>query len=190
MDGAQACDRYVVVATGCRHVLSAGTSAHSKVHTLKQHRAVPLPRTLAVDRQFLELEVPFCFQSFCAHANVDVEPQDLSVLLNTSLRAGSSAQRSTMASLSKLVPLTTSVRLSRSSSGMSTSATRCVATSALSAESHGAGWTHRSSRWSKWSGSSTVSPEEVDRGHGSGARMANALDVTMEVDGMIGAACS
>ena len=36
---------------------------------------------------------------------------------------------------------------------------------------------------------SAVSPE-VDRGHGSGARMANVLDVTMEVDGMIGAACS
>ena len=124
-----------------------------RVYLAARHDVFQFMWTLAVDPQFLELGAPFCFQSFCAHANVAVELQDRSVLLNASLRAGSSAQRSTMASLSKLVPLTTPARLSRSSSGMSTSAARCEATSALSAESHGASRTHPSSRWSKWSGS-------------------------------------
>ena len=179
MDGAHA--------TFCRHLLSAGTRVHSNgPHVETTSRRGPLPWTLAVDPQFLEL----WGQVVCAHANVDVELQDRSVLLNTSLRAGSAAQRSTMASLSKLVPLTTSARLSRRSSRMSTSPAICEATKRFLS------WVSRC--WLDILGlssvevgrTSTVSPEEVDRGCGSGARMANAHDVTMEVDGMIGAACS
>ena len=106
MDVDQACDRYLIVATGCRPVLSAGKRVYSKGPYVETTSAVPLPWTLAVDPQFQELWAPFFFQSFCAHANVDVELQDRSVLLNISHRGGSSAQRSTMASLLKLVPLT------------------------------------------------------------------------------------
>ena len=77
MDGAHACDRYVVVATACRHVLSAGTRVHGKCPYVYTTSRRVIMWTLAVDPQFLKLGAPFCFQSFCAHANVDVEPQDL-----------------------------------------------------------------------------------------------------------------
>ena len=186
MDGARACDRYLIFSIGCRHVVSARTRADSKGPHVETTWCRLIMWALAADPPFHELWALFFFQSFCAHANVDVEPQDLSVLLNASLRAGSSEQRSTMPSLSKLVPLTTSARLPRRSSRLSTSPTRCEATGCFLS------WVSRCRLDTpglslvEVERTSTVSPEEVDQGCGSGARMANAHDFTMELDGMIG----
>ena len=84
-------------------MLGAGTRVHSKGPHVETTSRRAIMWTLALDPRIHALGGgPFFFQSFCAQANVDVELQDPSMLLNTSLRAGSSAPRSTMASCRSL----------------------------------------------------------------------------------------